>query len=264
MNVKSNVKIWLLVVIMSVSNVVYAGNMPDSVATASSCCNQYSDPTTRFKPAQLILPGALIAVGALGLENGWFGHIKRDVRDEFQSMSHGHKINADNYLQYLPAAGYLVMGSLGVKAKHTFKERALVTVTSIASYGILAGGMKLCIHERRPQGDETNSFPSGHTTLAFMGAELIRSEYPLGVGITAYAVACGVGFMRLYNDRHWVNDVIAGAGVGILCARIGYWMLPVWRRVFHLDRRGCCPMVAMTPFYDVNRHAAGASFVGYF
>lgn len=97
-----------------------------------------------------------------------------------------------------------------------------------------------------------------------MGAELIRSEYPLGVGITAYAVACGVGFMRLYNDRHWINDVIAGAGVGILCARIGYWMLPVWRKVFNLDRRGCCQVAAISPFYDVERRAAGASFVACF
>lgn len=42
-------------------------------------------------------------------------------------MSHGHQIKADEYLQYLPAAGYLVMGSIGVRAKHNFKERALVT-----------------------------------------------------------------------------------------------------------------------------------------
>lgn len=262
MNVKSNIKIWLLAVMMGVSGVSRAQYMPDSVRTA--CCDTYSDPTTKFKPTQLILPGALIAVGAFGIENGWFGHIKRDVRDEFQSMSHGHQIKADEYLQYLPAAGYLVMGSIGVRAKHNFKERALVTVTSLASYGILAGGMKLCIHEPRPDGVGNNSFPSGHTTLAFMGAELIRSEYPLGVGITAYAVACGVGFMRLYNDRHWINDVIAGAGVGILCARIGYWMLPVWRKVFNLDRRGGCQVAAIAPFYDVERRAAGASFVACF
>ncbi len=179
-------------------------------------------------------------------------------------MSHGHQIKADKYLQYLPAAGYLAMGALGVKSKHNFKERAIVTVTSLASYGVIAGGMKLCINERRPQGDENNSFPSGHTTLAFMGAELIRSEYPLGVGIGAYAVACGVGFMRLYNDRHWLNDVIAGAGVGILCARIGYWMLPVWKKVFRLDRPGCNSIAAVAPFYNMEYRAAGASFVGYF
>lgn len=259
MNIKSNIGICLLAVMMTVSGVVRAQEPADSVAE-NICC----DNTTKFKATQLILPGALIAVGAVGIDNGWFGDIKRDVRDGFQKMSHGHQIKADKFLQYVPAAGYLVMGSLGVKSKHNFKERALVTVTSLASYGILAGGMKLCIHERRPQGDETNSFPSGHTTLAFMGAELIRSEYPLGVGIGAYAVACGVGFMRLYNDRHWINDVIAGAGVGILCARIGYWMLPVWRKVFHLDRPGCSSFVAMAPFYDARRHAAGASLVGYF
>lgn len=258
MNIKYHIITWLLATTMMAVA---------PVANAAACCDSISeecDDGTRFKPTQLIVPGALIAVGAFGISNGWFCHLKRDVRDEFQTMSHGHRIVADKYLQYVPAAAYLAMGSVGVRAKHDFKERALVTATSVAAYGILAGGMKLCINETRPDGLENNSFPSGHTTLAFMGAELIRSEYPLGVGIGAYVVACGVGFMRLYNDRHWLNDVIAGAGTGILCARIGYWMLPVWRRVFNLDRPGCKTVMAMAPFYDARHSAAGASFVGYF
>lgn len=263
MNIKTIITGLMLLPAIITGTTVYAQAPVDSVETMT-CQHPCQDNTTRFKPTQLILPGALIAVGAFGIENGWFCHLKRDVRNEFQHMSHGHQIKADKYLQYLPAAGYLAMGALGVKSKHNFKERAIVTVTSLASYGVIAGGMKLCINERRPQGDENNSFPSGHTTLAFMGAELIRSEYPLGVGIGAYAVACGVGFMRLYNDRHWLNDVIAGAGVGILCARIGYWMLPVWKKVFRLDRPGCNSIVAVAPFYNMEYRAAGASFVGYF
>ncbi|WP_290121359.1 phosphatase PAP2 family protein, partial [uncultured Duncaniella sp.] len=53
--------------------------------------------------------------------------------------------------------------------------------------------------------------------------------------IGAYSVAVGVAFLRLYNGRHWLNDVIAGAGVGILSARIGYWMLPLYKRWFKWD-----------------------------
>lgn len=54
-----------------------------------------------------------------------------------------------------------------------------------------------------------------------MGAELVRIEYGGWYGAGAYAVAAGVGFMRMYNGRHWLHDVVAGAGVGILSARIG-------------------------------------------
>ena len=54
-----------------------------------------------------------------------------------------------------------------------------------------------------------------------MGAELVRMEYGGWYGIGAYTIAVGVGFMRMYNGRHWLHDVVAGAGVGILSARVG-------------------------------------------
>ncbi len=261
MDIKSKIRIWSLAVVMTVSGTAGGAEKADSAD-----CVPHDD-GTRFTPAQLIVPGALIAVGAFGISNGWCRHVKDDVRSGMLKMSGNgrHKIRADEYLRFIPAAGYLAMGSIGVKSRHTFVERALVTATSVAAYGIMAGGLKVCVSERRPgDSNEYNSFPSGHTAFAFMGAELIRSEYSTGWGIGAYAVACGVGFMRLYNDRHWLNDVIAGAGVGILCARIGYWMLPVWRKVFHLDSPGCRTVMAMTPFYDVRSRGAGASFVSYF
>jgi len=44
-----------------------------------------------------------------------------------------------------------------------------------------------------------------------------------------------VGLMRMCNDRHWYNDVLAGAGIGILSARLGYWLLPLERRLFGLE-----------------------------
>jgi hypothetical protein len=38
-------------------------------------------------------------------------------------------------------------------------------------------------------------------------------------GISGYVVATGTGFFRMYNDRHWLTDVAAGAGIGILCTK---------------------------------------------
>lgn len=40
--------------------------------------------------------------------------------------------------------------------------------------------------------------------------------------------------MHNLDGHHWVTDVIAGAGVGILSARVGYWMLPVWCKAFSI------------------------------
>ena len=64
---------------------------------------------------------------------------------------------------------------------------------------------------------------------AFMGAEILRreygEEYP-GIAIAGYTVATGVGLMRIYNNRHWASDVLAGAGIGILSASLTYWLAP--------------------------------------
>ena len=81
----------------------------------------------------------------------------------------------------------------------------------------------------RPDGSSNNSFPSGHTATAFAGAEFLWQEYKdvnIWYGITGYAVATGTGIFRIYNARHWLSDVVMGAGIGILTTKIAYWIFP--------------------------------------
>lgn len=47
--------------------------------------------------------------------------------------------------------------------------------------------------------------------------------------MAGYAVAAGVGAMRVYNNKHWCSDILAGAGIGILSASIMYWLAPYLR-----------------------------------
>jgi membrane-associated phospholipid phosphatase len=92
-----------------------------------------------------------------------------------------------------------------------------------------------------------------------VGAEIVRQEYwnnsPI-YGIAAYAVATGVGVLRVYNERHWATDVVAGAGFGILSAQIGYWMLPLNRRLF---RSGDSQM-AFLPYYTGQQGGLSLSY----
>lgn len=122
-------------------------------------------------------------------------------------------------------------------------------LTAYAAMAALTNIGKYTFKEKRPDSGARNSFPSGHTATVFTGAELMREEYGLGIGIGAYAVATGVAFLRLYNGRHWFNDVLAGAGVGILSARIGYWMLPLYQRWFKWDRPSD-DIVVISPGYN--------------
>lgn len=214
--------------------------------------------STRFRPTQLIAPLSFIAVGALGVgENAPLRSANMAIRDGFYGVSNGVKLRFDDYIQYLPVALFLSLDYLGVDAKHTIGERLSVGVVTYLSVIAFSQGVKHIVREPRPDNGTRNSFPSGHTTTAFAGAELVRSEYGWGVGAAAYAVAATVGFMRMYNGRHWFNDVVAGIGFGILSARIGYWMLPLSRHLFKIPRQG--QALIATPAYDPDTRALGIS-----
>lgn len=225
-----------------------------SLLILQNAAKAQSDSITDFKPTQLILPLSLVTIGAWGVNNGWACTIKNDVRDGMESLRGDCRWHADDYLQYLPTAAHLGLDFIGVKGKHNFKERIAISATSFLAMTAMVRGVKYFSNEKRPDSNATNSFPSGHTATAFMGAELVRMEYGNGYGIGAYAVAASVAFLRIYNDRHWLNDVVAGAGFGILSAKIGYWLLPLNRKIFKLDSK---KYVSVLPTYDSYNQSFG-------
>ena len=114
----------------------------------------------------------------------------------------------------------------------------------------------------RPDGSATNSFPSGHTATAFMGAEFLWQEYKdsnIWYGIAGYAVAAGTGFFRIYNDRHWVSDVAMGMGVGIMSTKIAYWLYPTLQRNFFQKNKNT--QIALAPFYTKHHSGMGAILI---
>jgi len=76
--------------------------------------------------------------------------------------------------------------------------------------------LKKLTHERRPSGSCCESFPSGHTSAAFMGASFIHYRYGWKYSIPAYVAATYVGYSRVHSNQHYTRDVVAGAAVGII------------------------------------------------
>ncbi len=185
------------------------------------------DDPHQFKMKQLAVPAGLMALGSLTFYSAAVADFDKDSRD-WIGVGHS-KFELDDYLQYSPFAMMWTLDALGLKSRHKFKQQTTILLTSVITTATLVNISKRVIARQRPGYGAYNSFPSGHTTTAFMGAELLRLEYGeeyRWVGILGYVAATATGFLRVYNDRHWVTDTVAGAGVGILSARVGYWLAP--------------------------------------
>jgi len=84
-------------------------------------------------------------------------------------------------------------------------------VTNFATTYALKG----IISKTRPNGEDDDSFPSGHTSVAFQGAAFIHKRYGLKYAAIAYLGASYVGWRRVATDNHFTVDVVAGAAIGI-------------------------------------------------
>ncbi|MBO7067932.1 MAG: phosphatase PAP2 family protein [Bacteroidaceae bacterium] len=206
----------------------------------------------KFKARQLIVPGALVAVGSVGVA----------FYDKLGDWGTGTHTKVDNYIQYAPVAANVFLGCLGVKHKHNFVDRVLISATAYAVEVALVNGLKYTVCEPRPGTDtKRNSFPSGHTATVFTGAELVRKEYGWGIGSAAYAIAVATGVLRVYNNRHWCNDVLAGAGIGILSANVAYWLYPLEKKLFTpKKKKGNAASMMVVPTYETGHHTIGLAF----
>lgn len=222
-------------------------------ASAQAPSGPASDSTARgdgFAYRRLIVPAVLVTVGQFGTWEPHAVKVNEAVRARAVRWRGECRVHADDYVQYLSLAAYAGLGNLGAAARHDWSDRLIVLGASYAAAGVVVNTLKYTVREKRPDSPARHSFPSGHTATAFLGAELIRREYGTGYGVAAYAVAAGIGVLRIYNDRHWLGDVVAGAGVGILCAEIGYRLLPYGRRLLGTDGGSRGPALAAVPSYD--------------
>lgn len=194
-------------------------------------------PSTRFNYKSLIIPSGLVGYGVFGLENHSIKLLNEITQGEL-SEHIDSRFTIDDFSQYAPFLSVYAFNALGSKGQHNFKDRTIILGTA---YLIMAGSgniLKYTGNVRRPDGSSTNSFPSGHTATAFMGAEYLYQEYKnvsLWYGVSGYLVATGTGLFRMYNNRHWLTDVAAGAGIGILSTKIAYWLHPFIQKSIFKD-----------------------------
>jgi membrane-associated phospholipid phosphatase len=108
----------------------------------------------------------------------------------------------------------LVVSALGVPAVRGDWRGDLQAGGAMLAAGGTTWILKDLVRERRPDGSDRQSFPSGHTSVSFAAAASLEKHYGWRAGLPALAVASFVGVARVRADRHYVHDVLAGAAIG--------------------------------------------------
>lgn len=166
-----------------------------------------------------VVSAPLIAEGLVAKKlDGRFKGLRNDYIPDF-------KKSADDYLQYSPLAVMVGLKALGVESRSSWERMAVSDAISAVLMAGIVGTLKNTTYVTRPDGSDDRSFPSGHTATAFMTATMLTKEYGSvspWIGVGAYSVAAATGLMRVANNKHWLSDVLTGAGVGILATEAGY------------------------------------------
>lgn len=171
---------------------------------------------------QMLRIGVPLMAGAM-IMKGADKHMRGIRNNHLSSFDH----RFDDFLQYSPAVAMFGMKAFGAESRSSWGRMLTSSAFSATIASCAVNSLKYSVRTLRPDTSTTNSFPSGHTATAFVAATAFSKEYgylsPL-CGIAAYAAATTTGLMRMANNRHWLSDVMMGAGIGIVSAEVGYFL----------------------------------------
>ena len=191
------------------------------------------------KNRPFLFPVALTAYGALSIGNAGFPssqYVKKQRDLNFPTF----RTHIDDYLVYVPSALPFALEAAGVKGRHNMKDKIALYAISMAMNVVVINVLKYSVKTLRPDSSAYNSFPSGHTSFAFGGAQFLHKEYGYKspwYSIAGYATATTTGGLRILNNRHWFSDVVVGAGIAMLCTEITYRIYPKIKPLIFKNKR---------------------------
>ena len=177
-----------------------------------------------FQYKKLYVPTGLMISGVIADGRGKES-LKNEIVEERNEHIFGFENHLDDYAQFFPFVAIYGFEIAGMKPRTDYKNRTAILVKGqLVNLGLVYI-LKKSLKEPRPDGT-AYSFPSGHTANVFAGATMLAIEYGehhKWVPYAAYGVATTVGAMRMINNKHYISDVLFGAGLGILSMKAAYW-----------------------------------------
>ena len=160
------------------------------------------------------LAGAALIITDSDFERNWQPKVNRNLTT-----------NIDDYTRFAPIAGMYLADGLGIQAENHWFDQTKNATFSILLTQLITTGLKRTIDKERPNGANLESFPSGHTSLAFASATVFYEEFkntePL-LAYSGYAFAITTAYLRMAKNKHWLSDVIIGSAVGMAVTKLVY------------------------------------------
>lgn len=155
--------------------------------------------------------------------------LKQDIQNSIRAPFNGYTTTLDDHIQYIPIGLMYTADAFKLKAEHSvWNQTKYLFLSELAAGGIIQI-LKHTLKIERPDQSSNTSFPSGHTGLSFVAAQVLRNEFKNTQPFFAYSgfvFAVSTGTLRIVNNRHWLPDVLLGAGIGILVTNIIYHYEP--------------------------------------
>ncbi|WP_090658802.1 phosphatase PAP2 family protein [Parafilimonas terrae] len=179
----------------------------------------------KFQFKKMYVPASLIVSGLI-LNDNSTESVKNEIVEDRNKYLPDFKTHVDNYLQYSPIAIAYGLDAFGIKSKTDIQNRTAVLLKGELSMIAVTQLLKNTTHIQRPDHSNYSSFPSGHTAQAFAAATFLSEEYKYKfkwMPYVSYSIATSVGILRMANNKHYISDVLVGAGIGIFSIKISYW-----------------------------------------
>ena len=133
----------------------------------------------------------------------------------------------EDYLQYAPGIALLALKIGGVEGRSSWGRMIVSDAFSAALTIGVAETLKRSVGDTRPDGEDDRSFPSGHTAISYMLATMLHKEYGCRspwISLGGYTVASATAASRMMHNRHWMSDIVVGAGIGVVATEVGYFL----------------------------------------
>lgn len=183
-----------------------------------------------FDGNDFIMTAAIIAItgASFSLDNDVRHDIAKTKSKGLDGLTYiGEKFGRPVYPTIL--AALLYSGGFFIN-NSKMKETAQILTESMIATGFYTTILKSIFGRARPFtgdpftdidflefefGENENSLPSGHTSIAFVTATVLSERIDnIFASVALYSLASLTAFQRIYSDVHWFSDTILGAALG--------------------------------------------------